>query len=79
MSKQSKKKVAGGGGPASRLGLMLRDAVIEAWVLANPHHQDEAFDGVKLIGQVGFDYVAACLLKKDVTLPAGDGAEGNDP
>ena len=58
-------------GPAARLALVLRDALIDLWVRDNPYHTAACFAETRLAGAVGWERYARELLARGVSLGAG--------
>lgn len=64
-------------GPAARLALVLRDALIDLWVRDNPYHTAACFAETRLAGSLGWERYARELLARGVSLeaPAAPGSE----
>lgn len=66
----ARKKKAQQDDPCELLALLLRDALISAWIEHNPTHGSPAFDAVRHLGDAGFHLVAANLIRLGVIPPA---------
>ncbi len=58
--------------PEARLALILRDALIEAWIARNGNHDSPDFDAVKHLGHIGYVHVARALIRRGVKPPLPD-------